>query len=187
MTGIAERKMTWKEFLELEIGDNDLHIYELINGIPVKRSAPFLRHQIASGNLFTYMNVYIKEKKLGRLFSAPVDVYIDDNNGYQPDIAFVSNERSFLIEGGEFITGVPDIVVEIISPGSIKRDRIDKKENYERYAVKELWFVDPQNQTVEIYVMKEDSFALHEFQEKDGLVKSVVLAGFEIDIKNIFE
>ena len=187
MIGIAENKMTWREFRELEIADDDLNIYELINGILVKRSAPSLRHQDASGNLFYAIKSFLKEKPIGKVYSAPVDVLIDDLNAYQPDIAFVSNERSFLIEGGDYIAGVPDLVVEVISPGSVKRDRIEKKENYERYAVKELWFVDPQNQTVEVYVMENDAFKLHEFQEKEGPVKSLVLADFEIEIKNIFE
>ncbi len=164
-----------------------MHFYELINGSIGKRTAPSLHHQKASINLASYMNLYVKEKKLGAMFTAPVDVFIDEHNGYQPDICFVSTERSFLIEAGDCIRSTPDLVVEIISPGSVRHDRVDKKDNYEKYAVRELWLIDPLNRSVEIYVMHENAYQTHAFQEKEGVVTSTVLAGFSVDIKDIFE
>lgn len=184
---LKTKLLTWDDFRNLDVEEGDMHFYELINGTIVKRTAPSLHHQRASGNLFTYMNVFIKAKKIGTLFAAPVDVFIDEYNGYQPDICFVSSERSFLIEAGDYIRSTPDLVVEIISPGSVRHDRVDKKANYEKYAVRELWLIDPLNRSVEIYVMQGNAYQTHAFQEKEGEVTSTVLEGFAVDIKDIFE
>ena len=92
----------------------------------------------------------------------------------------------FIIENEDYINGAPDLIVEVISLGSIRRDRIDKKELYQRFAVKEFWLIDPQNKTVEIYVFENDNYRLHEFQEQEGKVTSIVFEGFETDIKEIF-
>ena len=82
--------------------------------------------------------------------------------------------------------GAPDLIVEIISPSSIKMDRFDKKELHKKFAVKEYWLVDPKNQTVEIHVFKDNDYTLHQFLEIKGVVDSTILQGLDLDIKNVF-
>ncbi|MBK9490321.1 MAG: Uma2 family endonuclease [Haliscomenobacter sp.] len=111
----------------MDLAENDPFIYELFDGEIMKRSAPSLVHQRISRKLLGKLDAFIEEKKLGEIFSAPVDLNLDEFNAFQPDLAFVSKERSFLIEDGDYIHGAPDMVVEIISPGTVKRDRVIKK------------------------------------------------------------
>lgn len=179
-------KVNWETFREIELADDDLFIYELFDGEIMKRSAPSLIHQRISRKLLGKMDAYIEEKKLGEVFSAPVDLNLDEHNAFQPDLAFVSKERSFLIEDDDYIKGAPDLVVEIISPGTVKKDRVIKKNLCERFAIREYWLVDPLNKGIEIYIMQEDKYVLHDLQEISGKISSTVLTGFELELGHIF-
>ena len=80
-------------------------------------------------DLGTLMNLFVKENNLGRVFSAPTDVVLSDTNVVQPDLLFVSNERSHIITE-QNIQGAPDLVVEILSPSTANRDWTTKRELY---------------------------------------------------------
>ena len=188
-TSLLEKKkgkVTWEEFRNMELDDNDPYIYELFNGIIMKRAAPSLIHQKASRNLVTDITNFLRLNPLGEVYSAPVDVEFDKYNAFQPDLAFVSNERSFLFEDGDYIKGAPDLIVEIISPGNVRRDRVEKKEICQQFAVREYWLIDPLSQTVEIYVMRDNAYQLHDFLEQTGKATSTVITGFELEISTLF-
>lgn len=105
--------------------------------------APNRKHQDISMIISTAIYNFIKSSQAGKVYSAPIDVFIEPNrNALQPDIVFVSNENaSILSDRG--IEGAPDLVVEILSKGNAEHDTIKKKTVYERCGVKELWYVDP--------------------------------------------
>jgi len=86
------------------------------------------------------MGNFISEKQLGRLLCAPVNVYLDDYNMPQPDVLFISSERQTIINAD--LCRTPDLVVEIISPTSAARDRVEKLKLYERCGVKEYWLIE---------------------------------------------
>jgi len=181
------KKVTWKEFRDLEIPDGDTSIYELINGEIVKRASPNTPHQEASHRLNGFLFNYNRRKKAGRVFQAPYDVYFDEHTaGVQPDLLFVSKERDFIVKEGNGIVGAPDLIVEIVSPGSVDKDRVIKKDVYERFAVKEYWIVDTQWQTVEVHCMVDDRYQLFSFAEKKGKIKSSVLPGSRLDVSKVF-
>jgi len=188
LTEKKAKSITWTEFRDMDFPEGDTSIYELINGEIVKRASPNSPHQRVSRNLTVLIEIYNREKKLGEIFTAPFDVFFDEKNaGVQPDLLFVSNERSFIIQKDNGIVGAPDLVVEIVSKGSVQNDRVTKKELYERFAVKEYWIVDPRYKTIEVYRMENDCYRLFSFAEEEGVIKSSVLEGFEGDVKNIFE
>ena len=183
-----QKKLTWAEFREMDIQEGDTSIYELINGEIVKRASPNTPHQSASVNLTLLFGIFIKKKKLGKLFHAPYDVYLDEHNaGIQPDLLFVSKERDFIIVEGNGIVGTPDLVVEIVSKGSVVNDRVTKKDLYQRFAVKEYWIVDVRSKTIEVYVMENDTYKLYSFAEEEGNIKSAVLTGFKLNVKDVFD
>jgi len=185
---VLQKKMTWAEFKDMEIPDGDTSIYELINGEIVKRASPNSPHQRVSFKLSGYFFNYNLEKKVGEFFSAPFDVFFDEETaGVQPDILYVSKERDFIIKENNGIVGVPDLIVEIVSKGSVDKDRVIKKKVYKRFAVKEYWIVDPVYKTIEVYKMEGDDYQLFAFAEDEGKITSSVLPGFELDVKVIFE
>lgn len=185
---VLQKKIKWNEFKEMEIPDGDTSIYELINGEIVNRASPNSPHQRISARLITDFIIYNRQKKAGEFFSAPYDVYFDEETaGVQPDILFISKERSFIIHEDNGAVGAPDLIVEIISKGSIDKDRNLKKSVYRRFAVKEYWIVDPLHKTIEVYKMEDDDYHLSAFAEVEGKITSTVLADFELDVKTIFQ
>jgi Uma2 family endonuclease len=116
---------------------------EIIDGALYMSPTPVSKHQIVSMNLSVEIGSYLKKAKLGKLFAAPFDVYLDStSNAVQPDLIVVLNENQSIIK--EHIHGVPDLLIEILSPGSVKMDTVLKKELYERFGVQEYWIINPE-------------------------------------------
>ncbi len=147
--------------------------------------APNTEHQDISGELEFLLRVFCKKNQIGKVYDAPFDVILDDSNVVQPDIVFISKENlQHLTKRG--FAGVPDLVVEIISPSTFYRDSVEKKDLYEKFGVREYWIVEPANQVVEIFILKNEKYVLHQFIAEQGKVQSKLLEGFEIDLKDIF-
>jgi Uma2 family endonuclease len=184
----ANGKITWADFRDMDIPEGDTSIYELINGQIVKRSSPNSPHQRVSFKLSVEFGIYNKKKKVGEFFAAPFDVYLDEENaGIQPDLLFVSKERSFIVHDNNGIVGAPDLVIEIISKGSGDKDRAIKRDVYERFAVKEYWIVDPLYKSIEVYCMENNRYTLFSYAEDKGIITSSVLPDFKLNLKKIFE
>ena len=181
------KRTTYEEFRQMEFDGNDNFYYELINGEIVKKSAPSPQHQRLSKNLFRQLDKYIIETKKGEIFYAPIDVFLDQYCVPQPDLVFVSSANTHHITK-HGIECVPDLVVEVISPSSVIRDRIEKKNIYENFGVKEFWLIDPQNEEVEIYFLENKRYELLSAASRiEGELKSNIFADLKIDLKEIFE
>ena len=116
-----------------------------------------------------------------------MDVVLVENTVPQPDVLFISKEKKHILDEIEqVVIGVPDIVIEVLSKGSVKRDRKDKKAIYESFKVPEFWIVDPFSQTIEIYQLKGKRYHLFAFEESKGTIKSSVLKDFELDLEKVF-
>ncbi|MDO8365298.1 MAG: Uma2 family endonuclease [Saprospiraceae bacterium] len=184
---VLEQKMTYADLMEFNIPEGDTGIYELLNGEIVRRSSPNTPHQRVSMKLLVQLARFIEEKNLGELFHAPYDVYLDEYNaGIQPDLLFVSHTRNFIIKENNGVVGAPDLVVEILSKGTTNYDRGIKKDIYEQFAVREYWIVDPQNRSIEVYRMENNRFRLYSFAAEEGMVKSLVLEGLELEVEAVF-
>ncbi len=185
---VLQKKLTYREFRELEFDDNDTYWYELINGELVQKQSPSIRHQRISRKIERALDNYAEKTQSGELFHAPLDVVLDDYNAYHPDVFFIKKERSFILDNKEqVVIGSPDLVVEILSKSTAVYDKGAKRETYERNGVREYWLVDPRNKSVEVYGLIEQRYKLIAYQEETGMVKSAVLEGFELDIEKIFE
>ena len=102
----------------------------------------------------------------------------------QPDIVFIATANAGIIQR-RAIFGTPDLLVELVSPSSVRRDRYDKKELYARFGVKEYWIGDPANKALEILTLKGSRYELHCCAEERGKLVSLVLAGLEFDLSEI--
>jgi Uma2 family endonuclease len=178
------RKITVKELFEMELEEG--YFYELLNGIIVKKQAPSPQHQEASGNIYAALHAFVKTNQLGKCYAAPIDVFFDHHNNAQPDILFIKKDRQFIITKNG-IEGHPDLTVEVISPSSVRHDKVTKKALYLTFGVSEYWLVDPLYHTVEVYVLKNNDYVLTSTAVEFGEVESLVLEGFKMEIKSIFE
>lgn len=119
---------------------------EVIDGALYMSPSPFSNHQTVSMNLSAEIWQHLRKYKTGVVFTAPFDVYLDEErNAVQPDLIVVLKENESIIKG--HIHGVPDMLVEILSPGNTKHDTVRKKALYERFGVKEYWIIDPESKT----------------------------------------
>jgi Uncharacterized protein conserved in cyanobacteria len=145
-------KKTIKDYMELPEGTP----YQLIEGELIMSPAPGYSHQNTLGNLFIILRTRLKN---AQVILSPIDVYLDEENAYQPDIVVVLKDSKARVEE-KGIFGAPDVVVEILSPSTAYYDLTEKKDVYERVGVKEYWIVDPKRKTFEIYSNSEEGFKL---------------------------
>ena len=179
---VQRKKYTYQDYLNLP---NDGKRYEVINGELVMTPAPNIFHQTILINLVNELKNFLKKENVGKMLCAPTDVKLINSNVVQPDIIFISQENLNIITENN-VEGAPDLIIEILSPGTAYYDLIEKKEIYERFEVKEYWIVDPRKRRVEIYKNVKQQFELIQKSELEGNVKSLVIKGFEVSLKNIF-
>lgn len=130
--------------------------YQLIEGDLYMAPAPNRYHQDISRNLEYILIDYLEEHPIGKLYHAPFDVYLDDNNVFQPDIIVVMNaRRAILTEAGA--EGAPEFVVEILSPKTARLDRDNKRRVYATSGVRELWIIAPEPRRIEVYLLADDA------------------------------
>jgi Uma2 family endonuclease len=131
---------------------NDGFRHEVINGDHYMNPAPSTYHQTVSKRLQYQLYQQIELRDLGLLFDAPIDIQLSENDIVQPDLVVLLNAKKSIITPTK-IKGVPDLLVEIISPSSLENDRVLKKSIYQRMGVAEYWIVDPFEHTVDQLVL----------------------------------
>jgi Uma2 family endonuclease len=144
---IKETGWTVEDYYELPEDGNQ---YEIIAGQLELKPSPTTTHQRISHRLERTLTDSCENEYI--IMDSPVDVILSDNETRQPDILMIHRSREEIIEE-RAVVGPPDLVIEIISPNSAKRDRVMKRESYARFGVPEYWIVDPSNLTVEQYVL----------------------------------
>ena len=175
-----EKIWTYEDYLTLDDGV----YFEIINGKALMSPAPELFHQRWAGKLYLAIQRHVETRRLGEIFFAPVDVVLDEKNVVQPDLVFVSTANSGLLQR-RGIMGAPDLVVEIISPTSLRRDRYDKRELYARFGVKEFWLADVANRSIEILSLQKSGYHLLSCANNEGKIRSEILPGFELDLASL--
>lgn len=159
---------------------------EIINNQIFVMPSPEQDHQEIVGELFTAFRAYTKLHKLGKVFVLPFDVILDENNTFIPDVVFVSLQRKDILDGKR-VKGVPDLVVEVWSKGNKKKERDSKKELYQENGVTEFWQIYPKTQKVSVEVLNENGkYETFSEAEKEGIIQSKVLIGFEMELSAIF-
>ncbi|OAT80243.1 restriction endonuclease [Desulfotomaculum copahuensis] len=181
MAAAEEKSWTYKDYARLPEGAP----CQLIGGSLIMTPSPTPYHQTISMKLGVKLALHALEKGLGLALFAPVDVYFEETETYQPDIIFIAGNRMSIVEKTR-INGAPDLVVEILSPGTAYYDLRKKFKTYEKHGVKEYWVVDPGEQSVEIYTRANNRFSLEQKAEKTGPVESHVIPGFTVEIESIF-
>ncbi len=161
--------------------------YEIRNYQLVEMASPKPKHQRVGFKLSKKMDAFAELNQLGEILISPLDVMFDVGNVVQPDIIFVSMNQKDIV-GESYIKGTPDLLVEIVSKGSIARDYIEKKSDYERFGVKEYWIIDSMNESIWVYVLNENNkYDLFSHAEFGETAKSRLLDGFELKHDIIFE
>ncbi len=156
------------EYLKLPEGTNA----QLIEGEIIEMTSPATPHQKLLVNLCILIGDYVEKMNLGTLLIAPTDVFLNEQNIYQPDLFFIAKERESIIkENG--IHGSPDLIIEILSPSTAYYDTKKKFMNYKEAGVKEYWIIDPFDKEAIGYTLREKSY--NEFYRAIGKFESKIL------------
>ena len=131
--------------------------YEILDGELYVVPAPGTKHQRVSKRLQTALILQVERKGLGEIFNAPYDVLLSEEDIVQPDILFVRKDRQVII-GDLNIRGAPDLVIEILSPGTRTRDLEIKEKIYAGFGVQEYWIVDPEVESIEVLTWREAGY-----------------------------
>lgn len=166
---------------------NDGWTYEIIDGVLYMSPPPGPGHQRSSRRLSKAMGIYIDDHDLGELVYAPCGVHLPNQPvPVEPDLFFIRKDQLDIIRD-KHVKGVPDLVVEILSPSNASYDRETKFDMYQIAGVPEYWLVDYLNKTVEVFILSDGIYSLQQKYEIGDTVTSEQLAGLTIAVQAIFD
>jgi Uma2 family endonuclease len=178
-------KLTYDDFL---LFPDDGMRHELIDGEHYVTPSPNTRHQRISGRLYLLISNWLETHPVGELFFAPFDVVFSKFDVVEPDLLYMSNARAAEVLTALHVAGVPELVIEIGSPGTRKRDETLKRRLYERTGVTEYWVVDPDLDAIRVYRRTDDDFdrPMQLSAEASDVLTTPLLAGLEIPLARVF-
>ncbi len=159
--------------------------HELVDGELFVTPAPTPVHQFVSANIVDALRRHVRERQLGKVAYAPIDIRLTPDNVLNPDIIFISRDRLHIV-GPKTIDAAPDLVVEILSPGTRRRDLTVKRDLYARFGVQEYWIVDPDARTVEVLERVGNGFSIVPLLD-ENTIQSRVLPEFRLTMAMVFE
>jgi len=150
--------------------------------------SPNTKHQQLSGNLYWLLRSYLEVDPRGRVFFAPFDVLFSHFDVVEPDLLYMSHERARTILTEQHVRGAPELVIEIGSPSTHRRDETIKRRLYERFGVDEYWMVDPDPGVVRVLRRRDGRFGrVRELSRESGdVLTTPLLPGLEMKLSDIF-
>ena len=177
----ALRKMTYEEFLAW--ADEDT-LAEWVDGEIIMYSPASKRHQLLIGFLEKVLGMFVEQRDLGIVLSAPFQMRLVDS-GREPDLLLVGIDHLDRLKD-TYLDGPADLVVEIASPESIGRDRGDKFYEYARAGVPEYWLIDPEMEWAEFYQLEKGRYRVA-FSGKEGRYEAQALPGFWLQVEWLWQ
>jgi Uma2 family endonuclease len=161
-----------------------MQIVELSDGEIIMPPPPVPLHQQIIMKLGFALNGFAREADLGSVYLAPVAVRLWKGKIREPDILFIRKEHRERIQE-TLIEGAPDWVAEVISPGTRKTDEVQKLSEYARAGIPEYWLLDPKKNTIRVYHLEENAYALIQTYHPGQVARSVVISAFEVSVDEV--
>lgn len=176
------RRLTLPEYLS---GEETNRPFELAWGVVREPPAPTWRHQVVVGRVYQRLDRHVNRYELGRVAQSPIDVVLDRDRALvvQPDVVFVATERLSICKAR--VWGAPDLVVEVLSMGTMRHDRTVKLSWFQRYGVRECWLIDPIGCEVDVVTLTESTRSSCVSGEEQ-LVRSTVLPRLRLRVGDLF-
>jgi len=178
----TRQRFTYADYAKWETDER----FELIDGVPLAMAAPSRKHQGISMELGGQLHSFLKGKP-GKVYAAPFDVRLngagdDDDTVVQPDLVVICDESKLDDKG---CNGVPDLIVEILSPSDQRRDKVLKFNKYLQAGVREYWIVDPAGQTVDVHILEDGRYYTTAYTDTDTAPVHV-LNGCGVTLADVF-
>jgi len=163
--------------------------HELIDGEHYVTPSPVPTHQSTSGNLFFFIRLWLEQHPVGRVWYAPLDVVLSRFDVVVPDLLYATHDRLAEVSTPKNWRGAPNLVVEIASPGTRKRDETIKRRLYGRSGVDEYWIVDPETDVIRVYRRDAKAFTRVSELSRDAgdVLTTPLLPGLELPLARIFQ
>lgn len=178
----TEKRSTKEDYERLPEGAP----YQLIGGELIMSPSVVFFHQWILSNLMDALSPFVRKNRLGRMIVAPMDVYLTDDDVYQPDILFIRQDQLSKIDFNDRVHFAPDLVIEILSPSTAYYDYSRKKAIYCERGVKEYWIIDPQDKTIEIMVNDGKVFQTEALLREPAILESAMFPGFSMKVEEVF-
>jgi Uma2 family endonuclease len=178
-------RLTYDDFM---LFPDDGKRHELIDGEHYVTPSPSTKHQRVSGNFHLLIAAWLEIHPIGQVFYSPYDVVFSEFDVVEPDLLYLSNERAAEVLTPLHAKGVPELVVEIASEGTRKRDETIKRRLYEGSGVSEYWVVDPELDVVRVYRRAAEGFgrAVELSREAGDVLTTPLLPGLDMPLARIF-
>lgn len=182
----SDLRFTYDDYLQFP---DDGKRHELIDGEHYVTASPNTKHQSIVRNLTVLVGSYIRTHRIGRLFAAPFDVVFSNFDVVEPDLLFVSTARQADVLTAANVRGATDLIVEIGSPSTRKRDETTKRRLYERFGVAEYWVVDPELDEIKVYRLDAGRYlrAADLALERDDVLESPLFPSLVLRLAEVFE
>lgn len=182
-----QKNLSYEEYLKL---DDDIRVEVLDGQIYDMTPSPTPKHQQVVGDLFTELSLYLRGKSC-KVYISPIDVCLsgEDNDLKQvkewvlPDIVIVCDKNKI---GDKRIVGAPDLIVEVLSLATAKKDKLIKYNKYQNAGVKEYWIIDPIHETIDVFLLKNQVFERDGVYIKGDQLPVHLFADHKIDLNVVF-
>jgi len=183
----ARPRKTVEDFMNLPDGSRA----ELIDGDLFMCPAPREPHQWAVGNLYVLLTQFAHSRKLGKVYVAPFDVHLPSGDVVEPDILYVAKANLGIVQ--DWVRGAPDLVIEVLSPEGIDRDRIVKRDLYAQNGIREYWIVDAEAKAVEVFTLRDGTrqagparYEPNGYFESNDILVSSLLPELKLPVADVF-
>ena len=183
----ARRAWTYSDLVALP---EDQLRHELIDGEHFVTPSPAIPHQVILWNLTEVLGPYLRASPIGAALTGPVDVKLSPCTVLVPDLVYFTAERFARVVSEKHATAAPDLVVEILSPGTRRRDKGRKRAVYDREGVAEYWLVDPEARSVTVLRRPRADAGLTDIAvltlAKGATLESPLFPGLQIPLREVF-
>ena len=178
-------KLTYDDFV---LFPDDGQRHELIDGEHYVTPSPNLKHQKILGSLHLAIGGWLENHPIGQAYLSPFDVVFTRFDVVEPDLLYLSNERAAAVLTDANVQGAPELLVEIGSPSTRKRDETIKRHLYEHAGVSEYWIVDPEVDVVRVYRRGVDGYdrPLELRLDRRDVLATPLLPGLELPLERVF-
>jgi Uma2 family endonuclease len=172
---------TYADYLRLP----DDRRFEIIRGELFEMAGPRPTHQDVAGTLYRLMGNWLDKNPVGKCYISPIDVVLTNDTVVQPDVIFIARKRLGIVTD-RAVEGAPDLVVEVLSEKTRKRDFAVKRRLYAAHGVREYWIADPECERVEIFVLEKGELVKRAEATEGKVASLVVLPRLRIPLAKIF-
>lgn len=178
---------TYDDLLQLD----DEKRYELHDGELFEMPGPSLFHQLLLLELASRLREWCEKERAARIFLAPFDMMVAPKRVYQPDLALVFRERyesgeRIEREDGQCLLAPPDLIVEILSPGTSRRDRVTKLNAYASFGVTRYWLLSPDERTLQAFALEGGRYFLEAALTESDILQLPAFPNLQIALSDVF-